>query len=222
MKAGETVSVDNGKVMVIAWKDQRVVTALSTKHNGSLAAITRRRKKGHGETEEILKPLCITEYNLFMSGVDRLDQMVSYHLFMRKTYKWPKKVFYYLLEVSLWNSFVLYKEKNNQAKLSLRSFHLKVIEKLCQVSYNSSTSSEDEEPPARTSRQDSIERLKGGFQRHQQALFPATTKKKYPQRHCRVCQKKGIRKDTRTFCKKCKVPLCPMRCFANYHSKNFF
>ena len=87
MKAGETVSVDNGKVMVIAWKDRRVVTVLSTKHNGSLAAITRRRKKGCGETEEILKPLCITEHNLFMSGVDRLDQMVSYYLFTRKTYK---------------------------------------------------------------------------------------------------------------------------------------
>ena len=45
MKAGETVSVDNEKVMVIPWKDRRVVTASSTKHNGSLAAITQEKKR---------------------------------------------------------------------------------------------------------------------------------------------------------------------------------
>ena len=164
MKAGDCISRDNGRVMVLAWKDKRVVTALSTKHDGSLAAITRRKKRGHGETEQIMKPLCIIEYNQYMSGVDRLDQMISYYPFTRKTMKWPKKVFFYLLEVSLWNSFVIYKAKNPQAKLNLRSFHLKVIEKLCQISnYDSSSSSDDEAPPAKVPRNDSIERLRGGF-----------------------------------------------------------
>ena len=63
MKAGDSLFVDNGKVMVVAWKDKKVVTALSTKHDRSLAAITRRKKKGHGKTEQIMKPLCVTEYN---------------------------------------------------------------------------------------------------------------------------------------------------------------
>ena len=224
MKAGDSLSVDNGKVMVVAWKDKRVVTALSTKHDGSLGPITRKKKKGGGETEKIMKPLCISEYNLYMSGVDRLDQMISYYPFARKTMKWPKKVFFYLLEIRLWNSFVLYKAKNKQTKLSLRSFHLKVIEKLCQVSnYSSSSSDEDDELPlARVPRTDSMERLKGGYKQHQQATFPATDKRKYPQRRCRVCKKNGIRKDTRIFCKKCKVPLCPTPCFALYHSRKSF
>ena len=112
MKVGDCISRDNGKVMVLAWKNKRVVTALSTKHDGNLAAITRRKKRGHGETEQIMKPLCIIEYNQYMSGVDCLDQMISYYPFTRKTTKWPKKVFFYLLEVSLWNSFVTYKSKN--------------------------------------------------------------------------------------------------------------
>ena len=51
MKAEDSLSVDNGKVMVVAWKDKRVVTALSTKHDGSLGVITRKKKKGHGKTE---------------------------------------------------------------------------------------------------------------------------------------------------------------------------
>ena len=48
--------------MVVAWKDKRVETALSTKHDGSLGVITRKKKKGHSE------PLCITECNQYMSG----------------------------------------------------------------------------------------------------------------------------------------------------------
>ena len=51
MKAGDFLSVDNGKAKVVACKDKKIVTALSTKYDGSLAAITRIKKKGHGETE---------------------------------------------------------------------------------------------------------------------------------------------------------------------------
>ena len=90
-KAGYSFSVDNGKVMVVAWKDKQVVTALSTKHDKSLGAITRRKKKGHGKTEQIMKFLCVTEYNQYMSGVDHLDQIISYCPFTRKTTKWQKK-----------------------------------------------------------------------------------------------------------------------------------
>ena len=57
MKPGDSFSFDNGRVMVVAWKDKRVVTALSTKHNGSLGVITRQKKKGLGKTEQTMKPL---------------------------------------------------------------------------------------------------------------------------------------------------------------------
>ena len=40
------------------------------------------------------------------------------------------------------------------------SFHLKVIEKLCQISYDCSSSSDDKIPLTRVPRNDSIERLK--------------------------------------------------------------
>ena len=196
MKAGDSLAVDNGKVMVVAWKDKRVVTALSTKHDGSLSTITRRKKRGHGETEQVLKPQCIIEYNQYMSGVDRRDQMISYYPFTRKTMKWPKTVFFYLLEISLYNSFVLYKAKNSQTKLTLRSFHYKVIEKLCRISIDDySSSSDDDEPPPRAPSYDPASRLKGGFIRHQLAKFPPTEKKKLPMRRCRVCYKERYQKE---------------------------
>ena len=82
-----------------------------------------------------------------------------------------------------------------------------MIEKLCEVSYDSSKSSDDEEPPTKVLRIDFSERLRGGFQRHQHALFPATDRKIFPPRHCRICQKSGIIKDIRVFCKKCKAQM---------------
>ena len=53
---------------MVAWKDKRVVTPLSTKHDESLGIIAR-KKKGHGEIAQIMKPLYIAEYNnQYMSG----------------------------------------------------------------------------------------------------------------------------------------------------------
>ena len=93
MKRHEVVAKNNGKVTVLAWKDKRVVKAISTKHDGSLRTISRRKKGGHGEMENIEKPVCICEYNQYMSGVDHVDQMISYYPCTRKTLKWTQKNF---------------------------------------------------------------------------------------------------------------------------------
>lgn len=60
-------------------------------------------------------------------------------------------------------------------------------------------------------------------QDHTQSIraFPPTGKNPKPRRKCRVCQKKGHRKDTRWFCASCpSLPaLCMARCFGDYHAK---
>ena len=45
MKVENFLSMDIGKIMVGAWKDKRVVTALSTKHDGSICVITRKKEE---------------------------------------------------------------------------------------------------------------------------------------------------------------------------------
>jgi hypothetical protein len=42
-------------------------------------------------------PKCVADYNTQMRGVDTADQYLAYYPFIRKTVKWPKKVFFYLL-----------------------------------------------------------------------------------------------------------------------------
>jgi hypothetical protein len=36
----------------------------------------------------------IHDYNLFMIGVDKLDQLMSYYSFLHKSVKWWRKVFF--------------------------------------------------------------------------------------------------------------------------------
>ena len=59
--------------------DKKPVLALiSTKHDASIVEIERMKKGGYGEKEKVMKPVCICQYNQYMSVVDHLDQMTSY------------------------------------------------------------------------------------------------------------------------------------------------
>ena len=221
----EVIAKDNGKVMVLSWKDQRIVKALSTKHDATLVTIQRRKKGGHGAMENVEKPACICDYNEHMSGVDHVDQMISYYPCTRKTLKWTKKVFFYLMELSVHNSHVLFKAKSRNQNMKLYDFQMKLIRRLCQVSEqndSSSGSTDDEAPPPKVPRHDPISRFRGGFKSHHIKSFPPSDGKKYPQRRCRFCKNNSVRKDTRYYCEECNVPLCKAPCFGDYHSKKHF
>jgi hypothetical protein len=45
---------------------------------------------GKGGVKE--KRISISEYNMFMKGVDRADQYLAYYSLLRKTVNWTKKV----------------------------------------------------------------------------------------------------------------------------------
>ena len=210
--------------MVLAWKDKRIVKAISTKHDSSVVSISRRKKGGHGAMEEVQKPVCICDYNQHMSGVDHVDQMISYYPCTRKTLKWTKKVFFYFMELSVTNAHVLYAARCGRSRrpMTLHEFHVKLVSKMCRkrLEHNNSSSSEEEDaPPPKAPTYDPPNRLRGGFKSHHISTLPPTANKKYPQRVCRLCSKNGIRRDTRFYCKDCKVALCNRPCFGDYHSK---
>ena len=213
LKKDEVIARSNGKVMVLAWRDNKLIKAISTKHDGCLATITR-RKRGTADTENVWKPACIIDYNQHIARVNQLDQKILYYPCTRKTLKWTKKLFFYLLEITIHNCHILYQAKSFMPHMTLYDFQLKLLKKLCHcVSYDEKT------PPSRAPKYDPRKRLKGGFGSHHITAFPATATKKYPQRKCRVCRLRGNRKDTRFYCKECGVPLCKAPCFGHYHSE---
>ena len=106
--------------------------------------------------------------------------------------------------------------------MSLYDFQLTIARAFCKVDDVITSSSEDASPTPtlRSPVHDPRTRLYGGYKRHHIERIPDTEKVYKPQKRCRVCYRKGSRKETRYLCKECNVPLCLGKCFENYHSKN--
>ena len=90
-----------------------VTTLLSNIYDDTMvtkARGTRLAPEGRGE---ISKPHMVEEYNRYMGGVDKSDQLL-YYGFSHRTVKWWRQAFYHLLEVGAVNAYILYTE-NEQA-----------------------------------------------------------------------------------------------------------
>ena len=57
------------------------------------------------------------DYQENMKGVDLLDQMIGYYMFQHRSKKWWRRIFYYLLMASSYNSYVLARESNPEEVL---------------------------------------------------------------------------------------------------------
>ena len=49
--------------------------------------------------EVIRKPKVILEYNMYMGGVDKGDQLIIYYGFLHRKNKWYKRAFYTVLKL---------------------------------------------------------------------------------------------------------------------------
>ena len=137
-----------------------------------------------------------------------MDQMAAYYCFGRKSIKWWRKVFFWMLEVMVNNAYVLYtRHTSNRRKLSQMEFHRGLAVSLCQ------------ELPARATpsyhhHDDTLERQRGQH-------FPDKAAKR---KDCRVCSQRGTdgeRHLTNTICATYSdhPPLCIQGCFKAYHNK---
>lgn len=59
-------------------------------------------------TTDVPCPLMLEKYNKSMGGMDKSDQLISYHKVLRKTVKYWKTAFFHLIDVAIVNSHVLY------------------------------------------------------------------------------------------------------------------
>ncbi|KAE9521286.1 hypothetical protein AGLY_018305 [Aphis glycines] len=79
LKKGENIARYSNGVVIGKWRDKREVAYISTEFKNNLVVST--NKRGHNKT----KPEPIVNYNKFMSGIDRQNQMQSYYPCTRKT-----------------------------------------------------------------------------------------------------------------------------------------
>lgn len=207
LKKGEATSFRKGKIMVLKWKDKKDVALLSTIHNNEFKTTDKLDKDGN----IIKKPIVVIDYNDTMGGVDRMDQRIhDYAITRKRGKKYYKKIFFHLLDVCIFNSFILYQK--NGGKRDNLDYRMCLVERLVE-SYNSGMSSSKRGRPSATP---SPLRL---TERHFPKICPATEKKKNASRMCVVCSKNKKRKESRYECQDCNVGLCIVPCFEIFHTK---
>ncbi|MGH0118120.1 UNVERIFIED_CONTAM: hypothetical protein FKN15_044422 [Acipenser sinensis] len=90
LKKNETVSFSkDNKVMVLGWKDKRLVLMLSTFHGSDCEKVQRTIKRG--EIQELDKPSVMCDYTSKMGAVDRADHFCANYAFTRKSLKWWRR-----------------------------------------------------------------------------------------------------------------------------------
>ena len=220
--------LSNGPLVAAVWYDRRYVYFLSTMHLGASRGDTVKRRNPDGRSVDVSCPPLLPDYQQYMRGVDRGDQMVGYYNIGRRSKKWWKKVFLYIIECALLNAYLL--EKNLEPELhspSMRGrkkrdylgFRLDVAEQFI----GSHTLSLRSGRPSRLDTADSTTtpRLDTSL-RH----YPIQDSKKMK---CVVCNTKrlktgvDIRHESRIKCSYCGVFLCMHKdrdCFQKYHTVN--
>ena len=80
---------------------------LATIHDDTMMTKVRRTHRAEGGQEEVRKPDVVEEYNRFMGGVDRSDQLLSYYGFSHRTVKWWRRAMFHLLDKAVVNAFTI-------------------------------------------------------------------------------------------------------------------
>jgi hypothetical protein len=116
LKKGQQFGRHSGHVGVLTWHDKKKVTMISTYHTDEMRESISRGK-------EVVKPDAVSDYNSHMGGVDLKDQMLQPYLLERKKgSKWHVKLFKRLLNITIYNSMVIYRSLSANKKTNPLTF----------------------------------------------------------------------------------------------------
>jgi hypothetical protein len=64
----------------------------------------------------------VKDYNENMGFVDKADMLKALYEVNRKSRKWWHRIFWYFLDVTVVNAFIIYREQTNDMKKTLMKF----------------------------------------------------------------------------------------------------
>ena len=130
MKCGEVKFCQDENMVATLWKHKRPVAILSTNAEPKMGETEGRAPGG----KKVAVPVPVLAYNRSMGGVDLFDQYASYYPVGRPSLKWWWYLCWWLFQVAMVNSFLLWKQ-NQPTSSSKRGqrridFHLAVMKSL--------------------------------------------------------------------------------------------
>lgn len=219
---------DGTDVSVTMWKDNKIVTLLSTYVGAEPVQKINRFDKSKKEKVMIDCPQIVKDYNSHMGGVDLLDSYIGRYHISLKNRKWYMRLFHHFLDLAMINSWLAYKKLMSQkpgfsGKLcNLGTFRLEVAETLCllgkknEVKRGRPSSALEHEIQAKKKKGVSQVAPVKDVRLDQVAHWPNFCDKS---NRCKMPKCTGF---TQTICEKCNVSLCYNKrnnCFREYHNK---
>ncbi|XP_016409956.1 piggyBac transposable element-derived protein 4-like, partial [Sinocyclocheilus rhinocerous] len=117
---------------LFAFTETHTIVSYCPKKNKNVILMSTAHKDAAVSEREDRKPKMILDYNTTKGGVDNLDKIVATYTCGRKTARWPMALFFNIIDVSAYNSFVLWREINptwRQGKSSRRRNFLEELGK---------------------------------------------------------------------------------------------
>ena len=204
ISAGEVRAFRDGRMMALSWRADTKKKPLFMLTTGSSA----RPVNVHTRRGDVSKPVVVDLYNNEMNGVDVADQLTVFYSFICKTRKWWRKTFFWLLEVAMMNSYLLYKQ--SVSRPSHVEYRRAVINNIAIASIQLSSPCPSRGAPRRTT-PNTLQRLD---------RKPHFMKKSAVDRDCVVCSVGDLGEDTGHYITAQPVThICPDACFQTYHTR---
>lgn len=102
---GTNFQIRKGNLLFSLWQDNKLVNVVSSNCDSGEGSVQRTQKDNTRLTVKC--PHNIIEYNKYMGGVDKCDQMRQYYCVRQKTRKFYRYIFWFLFELTLHNAFIL-------------------------------------------------------------------------------------------------------------------
>ena len=151
-----------------------------------------------------------------MGGVDRSDQLRSYYSACRPSKKWYKYLFWLIFDLSLVNSFIIFKENvQRRGRRTLVDFRFALAKQLI-AGFSSRGKQKAHNEAAALEVTTTPENATGHFIIRREGNAR--------KRHCIQCKKDGCKtssnraKETIYECAQCGIALCKDPCFLQFHS----
>jgi hypothetical protein len=126
---GVAAPAGSKSISVSLWQDNRPVIVASSNTDPQSSSIVQRRQRD-GSRKTLTCPTSIEVYNKYMGGVDLNDQLRGYYSVRLKGRKFYKYIWWFVFDVAVTNSFILFKHYSDINLTSVKDFRSTLAKEL--------------------------------------------------------------------------------------------
>lgn len=191
--------------LMTKYMDNKLVLIVSNFLSSSNTLNRFRWNRKENKFNKIKYPETIKIYSHLMKGVDIANQLISYYELRHRTYKWWKRILYHLFDISIVNSFIIYKKVTNDNNMLQKRYRIEILNA---IAYKYGLIPEN---------------IGKNMNKKVDMHLVAKSNKRKICTYCSITKNYTTAKTpvTQYICMDCKIHIC-IKCFVDYHNWKFF